>query len=533
MFPGTTTMAAKRPLKELRGLGRQAGFGTMVLALMVLTGLTIVTFYAAHTGLTKQRIVANEIRTREALEAAEAGIERAMQYLNANRRLIASASNVTVSGTSYSGWSMPSSERWAWCGPQSTTFPCSVIRDLEGADAMSDLAARDQPGAFAHQYLVYNSAVGSSTLGMLPGTDEDGPVSRLPSAFANPQTGDAPAEVYVLARCTNEEGEDENCDCADTSPMDGACDTGSVSTTRVPQLGEGSAFIIVSTGYSADQTGQATVSQAVSLFPVYANPPVAPLIAATAIDLSGNIELVANPNGGGEGVALSVWSNEDLDIEGGSADTCQLDEYLFSGDAYLEDGISKCNASGAGSCSCSGAGETGILSSSSTGENNDVLDSDPGFPDDLFAYVFGIERADWLEVKQDATEVVPDCSGLNGDSYGLIWVTGNCHPPAGEIGSVDNPVLLLIDDHELVVNSNTEFYGLVFLFDKNDDGAGADMTVNGTAQVYGAVIAEAASNTNGTFVARYEETVLRNLVNSDNSNAVARIPASWRELSDL
>jgi hypothetical protein len=287
----------------------------------------------------------------------------------------------------------------------------------------------------------------------------------------------------------------------------------------------------VSRGYSADQTGQAVVQQGVGLFPLLASPPDAPLVAASVIDLSGTIELVANPNGGGPGVAMSVWSDSAVTI-GSSAVTCQLGEYLWSGTPYDEDGIPKCDTN---SCRCSNADETGILSSNAVGEGSDIVDEATSFPPDLFAYVFGFSRDSWQEVYQDAQIYDgADCDQLGPTSSGVIWLqTNNCSLPATEIGSVDDPVLLVVDDVRLTFNSNTEVYGLIFIFDKDDSGTGADMKINGTAQLYGAIVAEGADLTNGTLIVRYERSVLENISRTGRSQAIAKIPASWRPRSDI
>jgi hypothetical protein len=474
--------------------GRQAGFGTLILALVILTGLTIVIFYAAHTGLMKQRIVGNEIRTREALEAAEAGVERAMTFLEANREFIA---DDTVTG----GWAVPGSERWLSCGPQSTTIPCSV---LPGTEAPANYVAYTGDGA---------------NVTRLPGTDSDGPISKPPGGYTSPATGDAPAEVWVAARCADED-------------EDGACDG------IAPQLGTGSAFLIVATGYSADQTGEATVQQGVSLYPLISSPPDAPLIASAAMGLSGNIEVVTNPNGGGPGVPLSVWSSENVNI-GSSATTCQLSEYLWSASSanpsYDEDGIEKCDPN---SCSCSGADDTGILSSNSVGKGDDIVDSAADFPSDLFAYLFGYSRDDWQEVYQDAQildgSAGAACSDLNASSSGLYWLTVDCTLNNNQVvGSVDKPVILVLDEVELTLNGGAEIYGLVFVFDKDGDGnsAEANMSTNGTALVYGAIVAEGVDITNGTFTVRYEKKVLENLERTGKNQAVAKIPGAWRDFN--
>ncbi len=516
-------MGAKAYRKQQTGPARQAGFGTLIFALVILTALTLVVFYAAQTGLTRQRITANEIRTREALEAAEAGVERAMTYLDANRTYVASSD--------VGGWVHTGNVHWLGCGGSlPTTLPCSTIKDLQTQGALPPAhpsgisfspPANHWLGSSVADYVVYTSAGGTAPA-MLPGTNAAGPVSKPKSMFTSPANGDAPAEVYLAALCADT---DENNVC------DGVA----------PKVGLGSAFLVVSTGYSADQSGEATVQQGIDLTPQVASPPDAPLVASSSINLGGNIELVTNPNGGGPGVPLSAWSNQSVTI-GSNAVTCQLGEFLESGTPTLDpnSGVYTCPASGGGSCSCSHANATGQLSykdnhtvggaTGATQNGGDILGNATPFPPDLFAYVFGYSRTQYTLIKNKA-QVVPDCTGLGPSSTGIIWVTGTCRVATGAtVGSIANPVIVVAEDREMRLNSNTTVFGLLFAFDANNDGAGATIDINGTAEVYGAILAEGVNLTNGTLVLRYEKKVLMNLSQSAGGARVARIPGTWRDM---
>ena len=91
----------------------QTGAATLIMALIMLVGLTIVTFYAADMGLMRQRIASNEMRAREAFEAAEKGVNTAEGWLKANKKLIAS------SGTG--GWVASGNQLWVLCNPSATS----------------------------------------------------------------------------------------------------------------------------------------------------------------------------------------------------------------------------------------------------------------------------------------------------------------------------------------------------------------------------------------------------------------------------
>ena len=100
--------------RERPTLKRQRGMTTLVVALVLLIALTILTFSVAKVSGLEQRIAANDVRTLAAHEAAQAGIEQAIAYLNANLPLIDS--------DAADGWR--SGSRWARCTAAETALPC-------------------------------------------------------------------------------------------------------------------------------------------------------------------------------------------------------------------------------------------------------------------------------------------------------------------------------------------------------------------------------------------------------------------------
>jgi len=66
----------------LSGLpGHQRGVASLVIAIILLVAITLVTLYTARTAVMEQRISANEIRAKAALEAAQAGLDYAVDYM--------------------------------------------------------------------------------------------------------------------------------------------------------------------------------------------------------------------------------------------------------------------------------------------------------------------------------------------------------------------------------------------------------------------------------------------------------------------
>lgn len=260
---------------------------------------------------------------------------------------------------------------------------------------------------------------------------------------------------------------------------------------------------IVLTANSADTRATRTMRQQIAVLPMIRSAPDTPVAIKGSMNVSGNFEVVANPNGGGDGVPLSIWTEGDVDING-SGTTCGQQEYTE------------------GNCSSqpfSERGEHGV----------DILDNDPNFPDDLLEYLFGISEPKWQDLRDSATAIVNGCDSIGPASTGLIWVIGDCAPTV-DIGSTANPVALVIQDGSLLINGSTEINGMVFAFRTPGSTLNHALKLNGGATINGAVMANFDPDlSNGTLLVRYHEEVLTNLVNNDAFKRVTRVGGSWRD----
>ena len=63
---------------------RQRGVSTLVVAIVLLIAATFLTFFAAKVGIQEQRMAGNDARQKGAFEAAEALMDRAKTFLEAN-----------------------------------------------------------------------------------------------------------------------------------------------------------------------------------------------------------------------------------------------------------------------------------------------------------------------------------------------------------------------------------------------------------------------------------------------------------------
>lgn len=288
-----------------------------------------------------------------------------------------------------------------------------------------------------------------------------------------------------------------------------------ITTLTIPSSAGNNTLRLIdftSTGLSQGTSeGVATILQQTLFVRVVPGAPDAPLTVAGGLNVSGNFMVVANPNGGGRGVPLSVWTDQNVDLTNGSGTTCGQQEWADS------------------TCNTNTYSEKG-------NKQSDILDNDPNFPTDLLRYVFGLpgdsanidKTMETLEGR--AVAVLPNCSSLSSSSTGLYIIDGNCNP-AGTIGSQAAPVVLLIRNGNITMNGNMVIYGLVFSYDSAPGSApNYDFKMTGGATVYGAVVSNhQVGNSNGTYNAVYDAAALSNIQNTAPFNTLVRVPGSWRD----
>jgi hypothetical protein len=257
--------------------------------------------------------------------------------------------------------------------------------------------------------------------------------------------------------------------------------------------------------------------------------------------LSGTVEVVPNPNGGGIGVPISSWVNNNppdhpecpstadpITPISGSYSTCERQEW-YGMDTYPEDYL--CPTA---QCECK-KGEDKLLSYASGSERVLGIDivPDEDFPCDLFEYSFGfLKDTQWEKVKSEVPNQLTDCSSLDKQSSGYYWVSGSSCVLSGQIGTAKAPVFLISAAEETKVSATAEFFGVLFVTDVEHPGT-AEFTGNGTATIYGAAIMDAEmKNFNGTFQIVYLENVLGLAYDTGAFGAVAGgwtdFHAAWR-----
>jgi hypothetical protein len=154
----------------------QNGAITLPIALILLVLLTLITIYAARVGVLETRASANKVRADEAFQAAEAGIEQGIAYVNRNRDTIDTGFGVG----------------WTQCASTDTAPPCG---ELPSAQRASWLYIEDVAGTIA-------ATIGSYTLHfMTPCQDLDGT-----AGCDSPPSPYTYAPITMVAQGVSEDG---------------------------------------------------------------------------------------------------------------------------------------------------------------------------------------------------------------------------------------------------------------------------------------------------------------------------------------
>jgi len=288
-------------------------------------------------------------------------------------------------------------------------------------------------------------------------------------------------------------------------------------------------------GQSNDTTGAARVQVEYAKTSLLTPGHIPPLMIPSGT-LSGNFNIVPDPNGGGPGVPISVWATDTLDTVGANWKTCDHGEYKDGGEVCMDTKGNGIAGEGDDWLACSCDAER----SSSGNVNEDIVLYDSGFPTSPFAYVFGGEediaagnttaaefRAE-IKSRAEATGLVlADCSAIDAEFNALnrpalVWVTGDCAIGSNiTVGNRVNPIILVVEG-ELRVNAGAEVWGILFGW--------TDFVLNGGPVIHGSAISEIPSDlTNGTYYQVYDAEVFENLRDDTINTDIAKKSYSWRD----
>lgn len=481
----------------------------VVIVLLLLA--SVMSLFAMNVGVFEQRASGNDLRAKLVNEVAEAGLAQGMEYLHANSELL--KTNIAAN--------------WEKCSATDTDFPCGSISQT------STVKVTAADGTVSNVLMQRRSSMYYWKGGAGHNFDGVNGVSgwearMLPITNAITSTGGFPVNYgvgAVLCRVAFKDDESDPTECTD--------DPAKASPSNVVTL--------VSVGALPTESARTTLTQTVGSYNILNNPPnKPPILASGSVNITGGIQIVTNPNGGGPGVPVSVWTRKDL-IKTGTPNTCYIDEFLRNGaknnaPPTLE-GTSKIEV--CDTCGCEIQDSLSYQSSGNTQqEGMDILDvdSDTGinrdvkpeeFPCDLFENVFRVKA--WTDTNGDyfcdtkimtlyknpntgvsvsmgvdeaflytnAARIIPRDAAATAlmkptqalsyspamafpstGASGLIWCQTNCDIGANQqLGSPDKPVLLVIDGSAKIQG---RVFGMIFLRSTGSTlapGTGGDATL--------------------------------------------------------
>jgi Tfp pilus assembly protein PilX len=367
---------------------RQSG-AVLLVAVVLLLLAGVMTLAALNVGVFEQRSTGNDIRAKEVNEIAEAGMAQGFEYLMRQHPDM-----------------LEDDTLWEKCGATDTKFPCGAVTDEvydNDADAGTAAVARRSTmfrlKASGHVDSNFDSAMTPAMLTL------NGNIATTGNG-AQVAYGVAPVVCYVASRIVGE---------AATSPVRCADSRDEASNRRI--------VTFVSVARLPGEGSRATLTQTIGRYALLDSPSgKPPIVASGSVDVTGGLQLVTNPNAGGDGVPVSVWTRKDIS-KTGTPNTCYADEFFRFGaknhaPPTMDGGTIICDT-----CQCNGdkslsydkSGNVqdegidildveGTSQVNGTGINYNVRSDEFSyptceFPPDLFSYIFGVDA--WEDTNSD------------------------------------------------------------------------------------------------------------------------------------
>lgn len=135
--------------------------------------------------------------------------------------------------------------------------------------------------------------------------------------------------------------------------------------------------------------------------------------------------------------------------------------------------------------------------------------------------------AAYAMTEEFAATVLSDCSSLDSSSSGIYYVTGPCDFISQQIGTPENPAIVVINqgNTSFTLKMGTIMYGMLFIHSDNND---AQVGSSGQAQVYGSLVVEGDIKMTGGFTIVYDSTASSGNTHKIPSSAkFGLVPGSW------
>jgi len=560
---------------------RQRGITTLAVTLILLVIVTVMVLFSTSIGFFEQKTTTNENRSRISQQAAEYALNLAGEYLKANRNQI--LSDVTSEG----GWMAPSaSAHWAKCADVTSmpaTHPCMSEPDPTRRAQLYFWTNDGTTGG--SQLLPYTSVVpaGAQVENGMGGASSFTATSNVRALLCRLDTSDPSSVDCKLdpvagnrvaltligdASLSNESGATASIKetWATYSPFVPSASVPLIASGFVQGLGNGQIVAnpdsqsngsnVMASVWSpnnvsvdgsgggvgsfitcqyAEFTGQLAGGAEMTMHDVKTTCP-----SATGTSPPCNCPKAPDPNrtmkedwsGHGTGGGSTLHKGNDiLDVASGSESTCDSSVNTITNGCRTLPSITFF---------------PGPNGSGTPMDKAGVLDDDS-----IFEYIFQVDYVaadrgdsstltncgssgtqncvDYAMREQFSATVVANCSSLDSSSTGIIWVTGSCSQLNTQIGSPDNPVIVVINQggNSIDLKNGLVMYGMLFIH--SDNPASAPAQVGGTnAQVYGALVVEGDIKMTGNFTIVYDSTSATSNKNKIPANAkFALVPGSW------
>lgn len=407
----------------------QRGVSTLVITMLLLLIITLVVLFSTSVGFVEQRTALNENRARIAEQTAEAGINMAGEFVKANReRIISKGAN---------GWldTVAGGAGWVTCAGTGATLGTAPHPCMSESDATRR----------AELWFFTTDGVGATRATTLVPADPGGLLTSVGGSSNFPAVVEIQA---VLCRI-------------DTTLPTPIC-------KQAPTGGNRIAVTIISSATLTNENTTSIVKETWASFTSSAFSSAVPLVATGIIKGLGNSNIVANADAGGDGLAASMWSPNNVGfgtkspaacadgsaVSGsggvGSASTCHVEDYIFNTTVEPNNIKTDCASNGAG-CQCPsvsgrymsahdgtfrGEGEDILDVDDNEGElpditffpgsncNRDQLDSNTdGLDDSLFEWTFGVDVVtEGVNTSKNTASVRQTCSSA--DPTGLAGNPG-------------------------------------------------------------------------------------------------------------
>ncbi len=359
----------------------QRGVATLMVALVILVILTVIVLASTNVALFEQRTATNENRQRLADQVAKYSLDLGGEFLKANIVNIASAE--------LSGWLATNTQRWIACSTvmDGTTKAAADLSDGSPHPCM----AEPNPTRRAELYFYsYNDSLTTDDT-LIPFDSLVPTAGKITSAGGTAAFSSSAKVRALLCRIdTTLVHDDGDPATVDTTPEPDCRATPSASSqNRV-------AVTIISSAQLPGESAAAQAKETWASFNSVASTSTVPLVASGAVDGTGNVTIVTDPDGAGYGLPVSIWTVKDADVDktaGGSAasvSTCQLGDYLnkpyrdHGDDPTAESELKTTCPNDSTACGCpdahSGGSDflSGHIPSETCCENVDILDVDCG-----------------------------------------------------------------------------------------------------------------------------------------------------------